>query len=93
MHFGDLDFIVTMEGELLWAPVVVQPHHSTGLDTIAKVLEELQLHALEARAPRSDQLLDFNYGRLERHLGAFLGPRLSQEDLRHLTFSFANVMA
>ena len=54
VRFGDLDFIVTMEGELLWAPVVVQPHHSTGLDTIAKVLEELKLHALEVHTPRSD---------------------------------------
>ena len=72
--FGNLDFIVTMEGELLWAPVVVQPHHSTGLDTIAKVLEELQLHTTEALASGSDQLLGFNYGRIERQLGAFLGP-------------------
>ena len=55
--------------------------------------EELQLRALEARVPRSDQLLGFDYGRLERQLGAFLGPRPSRQDLRHLTFSFANVMA
>jgi len=41
---------------------------------IAKVLEELQLHALEAHTPRSDQLLGFDYGRLERQLNAFLGP-------------------
>ena len=43
--------------------------------------------------PRSDQLLGFDFGRLERQLGAFLGPWTSREDLRHLTFSFANVMA
>ena len=52
----------------------------------------MQLHAPEAHAPRSDQLLGFDYGRLERQLGALLGPRLSREDLRRLTFSFANVM-
>ena len=52
----------------------------------------MQLHALEARTPGSDQLLGFDYGRLERQLGAFLGPRPSQEDLRRLTFSFTNVM-
>ena len=63
--FGDLDFIVMMEGELAWAPVVVQPLHSTGLDMIAKALEELRLHASEACAPGSGQLLDFDYGRLE----------------------------
>ena len=53
---------------------------------------ELQLHVPEAHAPGSDQLLDFDYGRLERQLGVFLGPRLSWEDLHYLTFSFTNVM-
>ena len=60
---------------------------------IAKALEELQLHASEAHAPRSDPFLGFDYGRLERQLGALLGPRPSREDLHHLTFSFANVIA
>ena len=92
MRFGDLDFIVMVGGELAQAPAVVQPLHSTGLDEIAKALDELQLHAPKAYALRSDQLLDFDYRRLERQLGAFLGPRPSREDLRHLTFSFANVM-
>ena len=77
MRFGNLDFIVTTGGELVQAPVAVQPLHSAGLDTITKTLEELQLHAPEAHAPRSDQLLGFDYGRLERQLGAFLGPRPS----------------
>ena len=92
VRFGDLDFIVTMEGGLAMAHVAIRPLHSTGLDTIAEALEELQMHAPEARAPRSNQLLDFDYGRLERQLVAFLGPQPSQEDLRHLTFSFANIM-
>ena len=74
MHFGNLDFIVTTEGELVRAPIVVQPLHSAGLDVIVEVLEELQLHAPEARTPDSDQLLGFNYGRLECQLGSFLGP-------------------
>ena len=39
--FGDLDFIVTMEGELVMAPAVVRPLHSTGLNAIAEALEEL----------------------------------------------------
>ena len=42
------------------------------------------MHVPEARAPRSDQLLGFDYRRLKRQLGAFLGPRPSREDLRHL---------
>ena len=92
MHFGDLDFIVTMEGELALAPTVVQPLHSTGLDVIAEAFNELQLHALEAHAPESNWLLSFDYGRLEHQLDAFLGPRPSWEDLHHLTFSFTNVM-
>ena len=92
VRFGSLDFIVTTEGELAQAPAAVQPLHSAGLDTIVKVLEELQLHASEARVPRSDRLLGFDYGRLERHLDAFLGSRPSREALRCLTFSFANAM-
>ena len=75
VRFGNLDFIVTTERELgrelAQAPTAVQPLHSAGLDVIA---EALQLHAPEAHAPRSDQLLGFDYGRLERQLGAFLGP-------------------
>ena len=77
MRFGNLDFIITMEGELAQVPAIVQPLHSASLNAIAKALEELQLHAPEARAPRSDQLLGFDYGRLERQLSAFLGPRPS----------------
>jgi len=50
VRFGSLDFIVMMEGGLVQAPATVQPFHSAGLDTIAEALEELQLHALEARA-------------------------------------------
>ena len=64
--FGGLDFIITTEGELAQAPAAVQSLHSAGLDAIAEALEELQLHAPEARAPGSDQLLSFDYGRLER---------------------------
>ena len=74
MRFRDLDFIVTTEGEPVLAPATVQPLHSAGLDAIVEALEELQLHAPEAHAPGNDLLLDFDYGRLERQLGAFLGP-------------------
>ena len=66
MRFRNLDFIVMMEGELAQVPAAVQPLHSAGLDAIAKALEELQLHAPEARAPGSDQLVGFDYERLER---------------------------
>ena len=77
MRFGGLDFILTTEGELAQAPATVQPLHSVGLDAIAEALEELQLHASEAHAPGSDQLLGFDYGRLECQLDAFLGSRPS----------------
>ena len=90
--FRNLDFIVTSEGELAQVPAAIQPLHSASLDAIAEVLKELQLHAPEARTPGSDQLLGFDYERLERQLGAFLGPRSSREDLGRLTFLFANVM-
>ena len=74
VHFRDLDFIVRIEGELAMAPATIRPLHSAGLDAIGEALEELQLHTPEARAPGSDQLLGFDYGRLEHQLGAFLGP-------------------
>ena len=41
VHFGDLDFIVTTEGELAMAPAAVRPLHSASLDAIAEALEEL----------------------------------------------------
>jgi len=91
--FRDLDFIITTEGELAWAPVVIQPLHSIGLDVIAEALEELRLHALEAHVLGGSRLLDFDYGRLERQLSAFLRPRPSWEDLCHLTFLFTNILA
>ena len=72
--FGSLDFIVTTEGGLEQAPAAVQPLHSTSLDTIDEAFEELRLHAPKARAPGCDQLLDFDYERLEHQLAAFLGP-------------------
>ena len=54
VHFKDLDFIITTEGELAMALAAVQPLPSFGVDTIIGVLEELQLRALKAHAPRSD---------------------------------------
>ena len=50
VHFKDLDFIITTEGKLALARIAIQPLHFTGLDAIAEALEELQLHALKARA-------------------------------------------
>ena len=54
MHFKNLDFIVTTEGDLVQVPAAIQPLHSAGLDAIAEVLEELQLHAPKAHTPRSN---------------------------------------
>ena len=54
VRFRNLDFIITMQGELAQVPAAVQPLHSAGLDMIVKALEELQLHAPEAHAPGSD---------------------------------------
>ena len=92
VRFGSLDFIVATEGELARAPAPVQLLCSTGLDAIVEALKKLQLRAPEAHVPGSDQLLGFDYGRLEHQLDAFLGPRPCQEDVRCLNFSFANVM-
>ena len=54
MRFGKLDFIVTTEGGLVQAPAAIQPLHFTGPNTIAEVLEELQLHTPGAHATRGD---------------------------------------
>ena len=51
VRFGNLYFIVMTEGELAQVPATVQPLHFAGLDGITEALEELQLHALEVRAP------------------------------------------
>ena len=74
VRFENLDFIIMTEGGLAQAPAAVQPLHPAGLDVIAEALEELQLRAPGARIPGSDQLLSFDYGRIERQLDAFLGP-------------------
>ena len=65
VRFGNLDFIVTIGGELVQAPITIQPLHYAGLNAITEALEELWLHAPEAHAPESDKLLDFDYRRLE----------------------------
>ena len=65
VRFGSLDFFVTAEGELVRAPTPVQLLRSTGLDATVEALKELRLYAPEAHAPRSDQLLSFDYRRLE----------------------------
>ena len=54
VRFGNLDFIIMIEGELAQVPTVVQPLHSAGLDVITEALEELQLHAPKAHTPRSN---------------------------------------
>ena len=56
MHerFGSLDFFVTTEGVPVWAPAPTQLLCSTSLDATVKALKEMQLHALEAYAPRCD---------------------------------------
>jgi len=72
MRFEDLDFIITVGGELALAYAAIQPLPSIGLDTVDEVVEELQLHAPGPRALGNNQLL--NYGRLEHQLGVSLGP-------------------
>ena len=51
MHFGDLDFIITVEGELARTPAVVQTFHPVSLDTITKMLEGLWIIEGESFSP------------------------------------------
>jgi hypothetical protein len=64
----------------------------TGLNAVVGALEELQLSAPEAHAPKRDQLLNFDFRKLEHQLTVYLGPHPSWEDLCALTFSFINIM-
>ena len=41
VRFGDLDFIITVGGELALAHAAIQPLPSIGLDTVDEVVEEL----------------------------------------------------
>jgi hypothetical protein len=66
-----------MEEELVQAIMPAQSPPPTGLDMIVEALEELQLSASEASAPERDQLLDFDFGRLEHQLAVYLGPHPS----------------
>ena len=52
VRFRNLDFIVTVEGELAMAPAAVRPLRSASHNAITEALEELQLHAPEAHAIR-----------------------------------------
>ena len=54
MRFGDLNFIITVGGELALAHTAIQPLPSIGLDTVDEVVEELQLHAPRAYAPENN---------------------------------------
>jgi hypothetical protein len=77
VRFRSLDFIVTMEGELVQALAPVQSPPPTSLDVIIEALEELQPNAPEARTSGRDQHLDFDFGRLEHQLTVYLGPHPS----------------
>ena len=41
VHFGNLDFIITTEGELVWSSTATQPLLFTGLNAITEAPEEL----------------------------------------------------
>jgi hypothetical protein len=66
VRFRSLDSFITTEGELAQAPTPIQSLRSANLDTFVEALGKLQLHAPKAHAPRSDQLLNFDYERLDR---------------------------
>ena len=54
MCFRNLDFVITMEGELVWSSTSTQPLLFTGLDAIVEAPEELQLPTMEVCTPRSN---------------------------------------
>jgi hypothetical protein len=50
MCFGSLDFIVTTEVDLVWAPILVPPSPTIGLDNVIEAFEELHLHSSTGHA-------------------------------------------
>ena len=54
VHFGNLDFVITTEGELVRSFAATQPLLFTGLDAITEAPKELQLPMTEVHAPESN---------------------------------------
>lgn len=50
--FGNLDFVIITEEELVRSSAATQPLLFIGLNAITKALEELQLPTMEVHAPR-----------------------------------------
>jgi hypothetical protein len=89
---GDLDS-TSVEGECVLLSPAESPDSPTNVDSIAESMAGLCLQANEAQASGGTQPHDFDYPRLERQLDAILGPRPSQEDLRHPYFVFTNTLS
>jgi hypothetical protein len=77
VRFESLGFSIITKGGLERARAPAPPPYSPDHDTFVETLEELQLHAPEVHASEGDQLLAFNYERLDRQLSVFLGPKES----------------
>jgi hypothetical protein len=91
MRFGSLDYIITMEGGLEQVRVPIQPTRAANLDPVVEAFEGLRLRAPEDRTSESSWFPDFDYKRLGCQLHAFLGPRVTQEDLLQGFFLLANI--
>ena len=63
VRFGNLDFVITTEGELVWSFAATQPLLFGGLEAIIKASEELQLPTTKVYSPRNNQLVSLDYGR------------------------------
>jgi len=84
VRFGGLHFIVNMEGGLEWICAPVRPTNAISADPIVEALRGLQFDALETHALGSGKHQGPDRGSTEHQLGAFLGSRPAQEDLRHV---------
>jgi hypothetical protein len=93
VRFGSLDFIVTAEGGLEQVRDSIPPLCTIDLDSVVEALEELQLRIPEAHATGSSRPFDSNHKGLQRQLSTFLGTQPTQDHLRCVLFSLANIMA
>ena len=93
MCFGNLCLIVNLEGSLECTYSPDCPTDVAYSDPFANSLRGLQLDEPTADTPNRAWHPNIDRRSPEQQLVMFLGDRLTQDNLRRILFSFANVMA
>jgi hypothetical protein len=93
VRFGSLDFIVTIGGGLEHIHVLVRPTRTANLGPVVEAFEGMRLRARRIMPPRIVGPLTSIMRVWGIKLHVFMGPRPTLEDLHHVLFSLANIMA